>query len=144
STGVKHILYLFLCHAISDWKSHLETTGVKQLVYFRDFFSSRRWYDLVPDQSHTLLTAGYGTYTSGGNVSGSDYATAANTPDGTLAVVYTPVRHTLTIALTNFSNSVTAHWYDPTANTFAAILGSPFPNIGTHNFTTPGKNSAGD
>jgi hypothetical protein len=59
-------------------------------------------------------------------------------------VVYTPVRHTLTIALTNFSSSVTARWYDPTANTFAAIPGSPFPNIGTHNFTTPGKNSAGD
>jgi Protein of unknown function (DUF4038)/Putative collagen-binding domain of a collagenase len=144
STGVKHILYLFLRHAIPGWESHLETTGMKQLIYFRNFFSSRRWYDLVPDQSHTLLTAGYGTYTSGGNVSDSDYATAANTPDGTLAMVYTPVRHTLTIALTNFSSSVTARWYDPTANTFAAIPGSPFPNVGTHNFTTPGKNSAGD
>jgi uncharacterized protein DUF4038/collagenase-like protein with putative collagen-binding domain len=128
----------------SGWRSHLKTTGMKQLIYFKNFFSSRRWYSLVPDQSHTLLTAGYGTYTSGGNVSDSDYATAAKTPDGTLAVVYTPVRHTLTIALTNFSSPVTARWYDPTANTFAAIPGSPFPNMGTHNFTTPGKNSAGD
>ncbi len=59
-------------------------------------------------------------------------------------MVYTPVRHRLTIALTNFSSPVTAHWYDLTANTFAAISGSPFPEIGTHNFTTPGKNSAGD
>src|SRR5439155_3141959 len=87
---------------------------------------------------------GYGTYTPCDNVSDSDYATAAKTPDGTLAVVYTPVRHTLTIALNNFNSRVTARWYDPTANAFAAIPGSPFPNIGTHNFTTPGNNSAGD
>jgi hypothetical protein len=144
TAGVKHILYSFLRYGISGWQSHLETAGMKQLIYFKNLLSSRRWYDLVPDRSHTLLTAGYGTYTPRGNVSDSDYATAANTPDGTLAMVYTPVRHTLTIALTNFSSSVTARWYDPTANRFAAIPGSPFPNIETHNFTTPGKNSAGD
>jgi hypothetical protein len=113
-------------------------------MYFKNFFSSRKWYNLIPDQSHTLLTAGYGTYTPGGNVSDSDYATAAKTPDGTLAVVYTPVRHTLTIALNNFSSRVTTRWYDPTADTFAAIPGSPFPNSGSHNFTTPGNNSRGD
>jgi hypothetical protein len=128
----------------SGWQSHLKTPGVTQLMYFKNFFFSRNWYNLIPDQSHTLLTAGYGTYTSSGNVSDSDYATAAKTPDGTLAVVYTPVRHTLTIALNNFSGSVTARWYDPTANTFATISGSPFPNVGTREFTIPGKNSAGD
>jgi hypothetical protein len=128
----------------SGWQSHLQTTGVSQLMYFKNFFSSRKWYNLIPDESHTLLTAGYGTYTSGGNVSDSDYATAAKTPDGTLAVVYTPVRHTLTIALNNFSSRVTARWYDPAANAFAAIPGSPFSNIGTHDFTTPGNNRAGD
>src|SRR5438067_2786625 len=126
------------------WQSHLDTTGMQQLMYFKNFFSLRRWYSLVPDQSHTLLTAGYGTYTTRGNVSNSDYATAAKTPDGTLAVVYTPVSHTLTIVMNNFSSRVTARWYDPTANTFRAIAGSPFPNIGTHKFTTPGSNSAGD
>jgi len=46
----------------SGWQSHLKRTGIKQLMYFKNFFSSRRWYNLVPDQSHTLLTAGYGTY----------------------------------------------------------------------------------
>ena len=128
----------------SGWQSHLQTTGTRELMYFKNFFSSRKWYNLIPDQSHTLLTAGYGTYTPGGNVSDSDYATAAKTPDGTLAVVYTPVRHTLTIALNNFSSRVTTRWYDPTADTFAAIPGSPFPNSGSHNFTTPGNNSRGD
>jgi hypothetical protein len=128
----------------SGWQSHLQTTGTRELMYFKNFFSSRKWYNLIPDQSHTLLMAGYGTYTPGGNVSDSDYATAAKTPDGTLAVVYTPVRHTLTIALNNFSSRVTTRWYDPTADTFVAIPGSPFPNSGSHNFTTPGNNSRGD
>ena len=128
----------------SGWQSHLQTTGTRELMYFKNFFSSRKWYNLIPDQSHTLLTAGYGTYTPGGNVSDSDYATAAKTLDGTLAVVYTPVRHTLTIALNNFSSRVATRWYDPTADTFAAIPGSPFPNCGSHNFTTPGNNSRGD
>ena len=128
----------------SGWQSHLQTTGTRELMYFKNFFSSRKWYNLIPDQSHTLLIAGYGTYTPGGNVSDSDYATAAKTPDGTLAVVYTPVRHTLTIALNNFSSRVTTRWYDPTADTFVAIPGSPFPNSGNHNFTTPGNNSRGD
>ena len=128
----------------SGWQSHLQTTGTRELMYFKNFFSSCKWYNLIPDQSHTLLTAGYGTYTPGGNVSDSDYATAAKTPDGTLAVVYTPVRHTLTIALNNFSSRVTTRWYDPTADTFVAIPGSPFPNSGSHNFTTPGNNSRGD
>jgi Protein of unknown function (DUF4038)/Putative collagen-binding domain of a collagenase len=128
----------------SGWQSHLQTTGTRELMYFKNFFSSRKWYNLIPDQSHTLLIAGYGTYTPGGNVSDSDYATAAKTPDGTLAVVYTPVRHTLTIALNNFSSRVTTRWYDPTADTFVAIPGSPFPNSGSHNFTTPGNNSRGD
>jgi hypothetical protein len=128
----------------SGWQSHLQTPGMNELMYFKNFFSSRRWYNLVPDQSHTLLTAGYGTYTTDGHVGDSEYATAAKTPDGKLAVVYTPVSHTLTIALNNFSGPVTARWYDPTANRFAAIPGSPFPNVGTHNFTTPGNNSAGD
>ena len=61
-----------------------------------------------------------------------------------LAVIYTPVSHTLTIAMGSFAGPVTARWYDPTANTFTNIAGSPFPNSGIHNFTTPGNNSAGD
>ena len=129
---------------LAGWQAHLDSPGATQLGYFKNFFLGRKWYNLVPDQTHSLLTAGYGIYTSGGNVSDSNYATAAKTPDGTLAVVYTPVSHTLTIALSNFSDPVTARWYDPTANTYTTIAGSPFPNTGTHNFTTPGNNSAGD
>ena len=36
-----------------------------------------------------------------------------------MAVIYTPVFHTMTVALDDFSGPVTARWYDPTANTFS-------------------------
>jgi len=127
------------------WQSHLNTQSVRELGYFKTFMTSVAWYDLVPDQTHSLLTAGYGTFNDNDfHISNNDYATAAKALDGSLAVIYTPVAHTLTIALTIFLGPVIARWYDPTANTFATIFGSPFPNIGTHNFTTPGNNSAGD
>ena len=127
----------------NGWQSHLDTQCVKELGYFKAFMTSVAWYKLVPDQTHSLLTAGYGTYRNTGTIGGNDYATAAKTPDGKLAVVYTPVSHTLTIALNNFSGPVTARWYDPTANTFVAIRDSPFLNSGSHNFVTPGNNRAG-
>jgi len=65
TTGMKQLIYskiFFSWTFASGWQSHLKTTGIKQLMYFKNFFSSPRWYNLVPDQSHTLLTAGYGTY----------------------------------------------------------------------------------
>ena len=84
--------------------SYLDTLGVKQIEIWKDFFASLPWQDLVPDQQHTTVTAGYGTF---GNdevhfdkegldasytvrVSQSDYATAARTLDGAYVVVYLP------------------------------------------------------
>jgi hypothetical protein len=128
----------------NGWQSHLNTQAVTELGYFKNFFNSIHWYDLVPDQSHTFLIAGYGTFSGIGHVGDNDYATGLRTQDGTLGVVYTPVSHTLTIAMSSFAGPVTARWYDPSADTFTNISGSPFPNSGSHNFTTPGNNSAGD
>jgi hypothetical protein len=38
----------------------------------------------------------------------------------------------------------TARWYDPTAGTFTNIPGSPFANVGSMQFATPGTNAGGD
>ena len=46
---------------------------------------------LVPDTNHTLVTAGFGTYSSTGHVSDNDYLAAARTGDGSLAMAYTPI-----------------------------------------------------
>ena len=123
------------------WQSHLNSQGTIELGYFKSFITALHWYDLVPDQTHSLITAGYGTYTSTGTPESSNYATGAKTADGTLAVIYTPVSHTLTVALGGFAGPVTAQWYDPTNNTFTnsfrlAIYLTAAPTISLRRETT--------
>jgi hypothetical protein len=129
---------------LSGWKTNLDTTGVRQLQYVTALFGSRAWYNLIPDINHTVLTSGYGTYATSGAVSANDYATAASTADGTLAMAYLPTVRTVAINMAALSGAVTARWYDPENGTYQSINGSPFPNTGTHNFTPSGNNSGGD
>jgi hypothetical protein len=42
-----------------DWEANLDTPGAVQFGYMKNFFAPRKWQDLVPDQSHTVVTAGY-------------------------------------------------------------------------------------
>jgi hypothetical protein len=128
----------------SGWQSHLNSPGMAQLGYFKDFFFTQDWYSLVPDQAHAFLTAGYGTYATSGNVSASNYATAARTGDGRTAIVYVPTARTISVNMTQLSGPATAWWFDPTAGTYFTVSGSPFANTGTRNFTSPGNNSDGD
>ncbi|MGA3268609.1 MAG: DUF4038 domain-containing protein [Verrucomicrobiota bacterium] len=136
----------------NGWDTNLDTIGVTQLGYATDLFAARKWYNLVPDQTHTFVTAGYGHFMAFGpaatatraRFADNDYVTAAVTPDGTLGMAYLPQGGTITVDMSKLQNGITARWFDPGANTFQAIAGSPLANTGTQNFTTPGKNSAGD
>jgi autotransporter-associated beta strand protein len=120
------------------WQNRLNSQMATDMTRLGQLFAHRDWYNLVPDQGHTTVTAGFGTF---GN---SDYVTAARTADGHLAMAYTPSAHTLTVDLAKLSGPVIAHWFDPTSGAYTTISGSPFPNSGTHDFTTPGNNSAGN
>jgi hypothetical protein len=62
---------------ISDWQNNLDTPGSLQMAYVKLLFESRPWYNLIPDQSHTVVTAGYGTFADIGALGDSDYLTAA-------------------------------------------------------------------
>jgi hypothetical protein len=128
---------------LADWQMHLDTAGSIQMGYVKALFAPRRWYDLVPDQNHALVTAGYGTFASTGSVNASDYATAARTADGQLAMVYLPTIRTITVDLSKLGGTVTAQWYDPSSGVYAAIPGSPFANSGTQTFTPTGNNADG-
>lgn len=139
----------------SGWQSYLDSPGVTQLGYMAKLFGSRAWYNLVPDQTHTFMTGGYGSFTNGipGGGSGqginvlftgNNYVTAALTPDGSLGMAYLPQGGSITVAMTNLQNAISARWFDPSANSFRNIAGSPFTNIGTQTFTSPGSNFAGD
>ena len=140
-----HYTWQFICpqrddtgNCVGGWKDQLNTPGQQQMAYVNSLFESRPWYDLVPDQTHTVVTDGLGTYGT------ADYVTAARTPDGTLAIAYVPSSRTITVDLSTFSGPVTARWYDPTAGTYTSLPGSPYPNIGSQQFTTPGTNAGGD
>jgi hypothetical protein len=126
------------------WQSNLNTPAVRQLQYGTALFSSRPWYNLVPDQHHQVITAGYGTFNGGGTLISNDYVTAARTPDGSLVIAYLPTRRTITVDMSQLSGPVRARWYDPTSGTYSLVAGSPFANLGSRLFTSPGNNSTGD
>jgi hypothetical protein len=139
-----HYTWQFICNqrdpagdCIGDWKDQLDTQGAHEIAYVNALFEPRRWYDLVPDQSHAVVTDGFGTFGA------TDYVTAAATPDGTLALAYAPSSRTLQVDLARFSGPVSARWYDPTDGTYTTASGSPLPNVGTQQFTTPGPNNDG-
>ncbi|HEX3945149.1 MAG TPA: DUF4038 domain-containing protein [Rhizomicrobium sp.] len=126
----------------NDWKDNLDTVGIRQLSYMQQLFTARRWFDLVPDRKHQVVVKGYGQFSEDDPIPDDTYATAASTSDGTLAIAYLPDIRTVTINMAKFSAQVTAHWFDPTNNSFTAI--GSFTNAGKHRFTPPGKNGDGD
>lgn len=119
-----------------------KTPGVNQAEYCTNFFTARRWYDLIPDWSHAFLTSQLGT-------PGKDdftYVSAALTGDGSLGICYYPGESGRSVPLTvNMSkmgkgNSL-ARWYDPANGRFTNI--GTLANSGSHTFTTPKANSVG-
>lgn len=123
---------------MDGWKEQLDSPGAVHIAYVTALFEPRSWYDLVPDQEHTVMTAGYGDFGS------QDYATVARTPNGQLVIVYVPSARTLAVDMSKLSGPVTGRWYDPTVGTFTNISDTPLENRGSRNFTTPGNNADGD
>jgi hypothetical protein len=128
------------------WQTAIDTTAVTEFGYWKALLTSLPWYNLVPDQTHSIVTSGYGTPSGNGNgnIQSDNYVTTAGTPDGSLVVAYLPASTTITVNMSKLGGAVTAQWYDPTNGTYASVNGSPFSNTGTQNFTSPGNNSAGD
>ncbi|MGE0826091.1 MAG: DUF4038 domain-containing protein [Candidatus Binatia bacterium] len=123
---------------MDGWKEQLDTPGAVHMAHLVALFESRAWHELVPDQEHTVVTAGVGNFGS------NTYATVAHTPDGKLVIAYIPSARTIEVNMSKLSGPVTGKWYDPTVGTFVNIPDSPLANTGTRNFTTPGNNADGD
>jgi hypothetical protein len=130
----------------TGWENNIDTPGVAQVTIWKDFFTSLPWQDLVPDQDHSVVTAGYGTPgdTKQPAVSKSDYATTSKTPDGGFVVAYMPTARTVTVNMASLKANASAKWFDPTNGTYTSIPGQPFANNGTQKFTPPEKNHDGD
>jgi hypothetical protein len=126
------------------WQDKLDTKGAAQMAYVKALFEPRAWYELIPDQTHTVLTDGYGSFSTSGNVDDNDYVTAARTPDGALIVAYLPEDTTVQLDMTQLRGRAMARWFDPSSGQYSPIAGSPFRNSGSRAFTPPGPNADGD
>ncbi len=121
-----------------------KTPGVDEAEYCTTLFQARRWYNLIPDWSHTFLTSQFGT-------PGKDdftYVSAALTGDGSLGLCYYPGESGrgfhLNVNMSKMGGGTgnsQAHWYDPTNGSYMNI--GTLANSGSHTFTTPRANSGG-
>jgi len=133
----------------AGWKTNLDTPGAIQMAFVKALFETRAWFDLVPDQTHKVVIAGYGTFdgtTTEGNHFNmtSDYVTAGRTPDGSLVLAYVPSFRPITVDLKQMHGPATAQWYDPSCGRYSVIEGSPFANLDKHVFVPPRHNADGD
>jgi hypothetical protein len=131
----------------ANWQTYIDSVAASEIAYFTAFWGALPWSAMQPDQTHNVVTsATSGTYqnsTSSGNWVANNYVTTLWNPNGTVAVVYTPLGLAPTVNLSKFVGNVTAQWFDPSAGSYVSIAGSPFTNTGTQSFSTPGTNSAG-
>lgn len=112
----------------SAWPTLVESPGSISMRHLHALFLSRTWYRLVPDQTHTVVTAGYG--------SGASYVTTARTDDGKTIMSYIPTGASITAALSQISGSqARAWWFNPRTGTSTLI--STYPASGSQVFTTP-------
>lgn len=114
------------------WQKAMDAPGSIGMMYWGKLFRSRRWFDLVPDQDHKVITDGIGEFW------GLDYLAAARTSDGSTVVAYMPSARTITVDMAKLSvSSVNAWWFDP--RTGKATSTGNFPANGSRQFTPPAQ-----
>lgn len=115
-----------------DWQNYLDSQGSQDLKRAGEFFNSRRWHDLIPDNDHKTLISGYG------NISDASYAAAGRMSNGSTVIVYTPDQRNLTIEMTRISgNQSHGWWYQPSSGKTIDL--GLFPNKGSHLFNPPAE-----
>ena len=88
STNGRHLVDAsgkpFLLHGDTawslTWREGMESQGEREMVCMKRLFEARDWCELIPDQDHSVVTAGYGTFGTPGKddlKTGGDYVTAA-------------------------------------------------------------------
>jgi plasmid stabilization system protein ParE len=114
------------------WEKALESTGSLDMARLKALFTSRHWYELVPDIKHEVVVDGLGEF------NGLDYLAAARTPDGGTVMAYLPSSRTFTVEMNKIRGArAKAWWFNPrTAN---ATMAGEFPTAGTRKFTPPAE-----
>jgi hypothetical protein len=135
----------------STWSANLnKDLGAPQMAYVKSLFEARKWWLLVPDESHVVMTSGLGTCMASSapqgrsqpNAQDNTCATAARTADGALVIAYMPTARSITVDMSKLAATATARWFDPTSGAFTTVAGSPLANNGVRTFTPPASNHA--
>jgi hypothetical protein len=121
-----------------NWREVLQVRSSREAPNVLRLMKTIPWWRLVPDLQHQFVTAGFGTWKQ------ADYVTAALADDGSVGVAYLPSMGRITVDLAKLSGRVKASWFDPTSGQSRPVEGSPFKNNGNRDFTSPGKNAAGE
>lgn len=118
------------------WQKALDSTGSQDMTRLKTLFTSRPWYQLVPDgipeEKHELVVDGLGEFR------GLDYLTAARTADGGTLIAYMPTARTITVDMTKVSGSTAAAWWFNPRTGKSDSAGS-FPTSGKKQFTPTGE-----
>lgn len=112
------------------WESALDSPGAFGMMHWGSLFRSRKWYELVPDQEHEVVTDGLGEFR------GLDYLAAARTRDGGTVIAYFPTRRAITVDMSQVNGTrAKAWWFDPRKG--KASLAGEFSAKGSRQFTPP-------
>lgn len=87
------------------WREALHLPAADQVRYVSDFFGGIEWWNLRPSPELVV--------TQPGNDKPSATIAAAQTEDGTLGVVYTPVVREVELNLILLNENVRAQWFNP-------------------------------
>lgn len=119
------------------WQQALASPGAQSMTRLRDLLTAFPWWVLEPDADNVLLIDGLRT--------GFARAVAARAADRSFAILYLPSSREITVDLGQLAGPrIAAHWYDPAGGKRSAVAGSPFPAVGSRQFTPePVDNSSG-
>lgn len=114
------------------WQGAMNLRGSVGMMNWGMLFRSRRWYDLVPDRNHEVVTSGLGEFR------GLDYLAAARTRDGSTVIAYMPTSRTIGVNMSKISGSqAKGWWFDPRTGKASPI--GEFRTEGSRQFTPPAE-----
>jgi len=111
----------------TNWKSVLNSPGSRTLGLVGKLFASRPFEKLVPDQDHTVVTAGFS----------NNAAITARADDGSTVISYMQSGHSVTVNMTKVSGtSANAWWFNPQTGA-ATAAGTGLATTGSRSFAAP-------
>lgn len=117
------------CTHKGDWREALlHSAGSEDVSRFNRLMTSRHHELMLPDYSHSVMTAGYG--------SDESLSTTSFASDGSSIIAYIPTHREVTLNFSKLSGTLaTAWWFDPRTAS-ARIIGTYSTNM-SQTFTTP-------